>query len=292
MYEWERAMPQLEQDFARARLRAIWGRLLAFFGRRSAEMLALEAVRARVLIRGQRDLGVRPVPLAQIIGSEGRTRDFDRRFLPRSSRTKDRWKRVALAYYQRRELPAVELYRIGDAYFVRDGHHRVSAARQRGQIEIDARVIDLVTDVRLDPSFSARDLCRLEEQSDFLEWTNLAQVRCCITIEVSELGGYLDLIRDINQHRRRLSAAHGAAISRDEAAADWYDRVYLPVVRLAREYGVLCRSRATEADWFLRVARYAEAQQIELIGPALIAAAETYLTQVAARSASRRIWPR
>jgi hypothetical protein len=244
-------------------------------------------VRARVLVRGQRDLGVRSVPLRQIVGSEGRTTDFDRRFLPRSGRMRDRWKGVLMAQYEQRSLPPVELFRIGEAYFVRDGNHRVSTARQRGQAEIDAHVIELQTDVPLRAELTARDLCHIEEQSDFLEWTNLARIRCCITIEVSELGGYLDLISAINQHRRQLSNARGVEVDRDEAAADWYDQVYLPVIALVRASDRRLRHR-TEADAFLAILRQAERLQDEGVDAPLLLVAEQYL----AAAPRRRWWQR
>lgn len=94
----------------------------------------------------------------------------------------------------------------------------------------------------------------LEEQSDFLEWTNVAQVRCSITMEVSQLGGYLDLIGHINLHRSALTAERGEPVDREDATAHWYDTVYVPVVTLLRDRGALQRSRGkTEADIFLAV---------------------------------------
>jgi hypothetical protein len=98
------------------------------------------------------------------------------------------------------------VYKLGDIYFVRDGNHRVSVAREQGQAEIEAYVVELKTDVALRPEITTRDLVHVEEQNDFLEWTNLAQIRQSIPIEVSVLGGYLDLIVHINQHKSKLSA--------------------------------------------------------------------------------------
>lgn len=87
--------------------------------------------------------------LDHIIGSEGRACDFDRRFLPRTQHSKERWKSIVQAYRQGQALPPIDVYKLGDVYFVRDGNHRVSVARQQGQLEVDARVTELKTDVTL-----------------------------------------------------------------------------------------------------------------------------------------------
>jgi hypothetical protein len=83
------------------------------------------------------------VLLDQIVGSEGRYQEFDRAFFPRQSRTRNRWISLASASYEQSPLPPVELYQVGAAYFVRDGNHRISVARARGQEFIDAYVTEM-----------------------------------------------------------------------------------------------------------------------------------------------------
>jgi hypothetical protein len=113
---------------------AIRGLLLG----RPARLQDLTGVEGRVV--GQRTLGVQPAPLAQIRGSEGRTCDFDAAFRPLREHGRERWMSVARACLADTPLPAVELIRAGDIYYVRDGHHRISVARALGQREIDALV--------------------------------------------------------------------------------------------------------------------------------------------------------
>jgi hypothetical protein len=251
-----------ESRFHAARRRAFLAALLDTIRHRPSNLLALEEVRKRLNVRGQRALGHQIVPVAHIIGSEGRYSDFDRRFLPRSAALEDRWTNIDRAIARSVELPPVELYKLGDLYFVRDGNHRVSVARQLGQAYIDAYVTELLVDVPLAPDLSVRDLLLAEEYNDFLEWTNLHRLRPEQRIVFSELGGYLDLVQDINAHRYFLGQELGRAIGRDEAVAHWYDHVYQPIVQAIRAQGVLRQFPGrTEADlyrwimdhrWFVR----------------------------------------
>jgi hypothetical protein len=237
--------------FHEARRRALLSALRDLLRGQSNAMLSLDEVRARLNVRGQRYLGHQTVALDYIIGSEGRYDDFDRQFLPRSDLLKQRWSRIDRAMLQSVNLPPVELYKIGDIYFVRDGNHRVSVARQQGVAYIDASVVELVVDIPLGPELSVRDLLLKEEYSDFLEWTELHSLRPDERIEFSELGGYLDLVRHINAHRYYLGQQLQRDIGREEAVADWYDNVYMPIVRVIREQDLLKRFPGrTEADLY------------------------------------------
>jgi hypothetical protein len=143
------------------------------------------------------------------------------------------------------------LYKISDIYFVRDGNHRVSAARDQGQAYIDAFVTELLVDVPLEPDISVRDLILKEEYSDFLEWTDLHKLRPAERIEFTEPGGYLDLVRHINAHRYYMGNDGNQPIERDVAVADWYDTVYMPVVQAIRAQQALEHfSGRTEADLY------------------------------------------
>ena len=245
------AMRTSQQHFQEARRKALLAELLDSLRRQPTDMLSLEDVRARLNIRGQRSIGNQVVPLDHIIGSEGRYGDFDRRFLPRSDTLRHRWSSIDRAMLQSVELPPVDLWKIGDIYFVRDGNHRVSVARRQGQQYIDAYVTELLVDVPLSPDLSMRDLLLKEEYSDFLEWTNLHDLRPDERVEFSELGGYLDLVRHINAHRYYLGQEQGRDIGRDEAVGDWYDSVYMPIVEVIREQQLLkFFPERTEADLY------------------------------------------
>jgi hypothetical protein len=250
------------EDFNRARRKAFLAQLGALLSRSSNVLLSFEEVRSRLNIRGQRHLGNKAVRLDQIIGSEGRYADFDRQFAPRHDATRYRWMSVDRAHHQEVALPAVELYKLGDVYFVKDGHHRISVAHLQGQSYIDAIVTELQVDVPIAADLSVRDLLLKEEYSDFLAWTGLADLRPEQRIEFSEPGGYLALVQHINAHRYYLSQERGTDVPGAEAVASWYDNVYLPVVAVLREGEALAAFPGrTEADlyrwimdhrWYLR----------------------------------------
>src|SRR5690606_4806324 len=144
---------------------------------------------------------------------------FDRWFLPRSDNLKNRWSRVDQAMQDAIHLPPIDVYQLGGIYFVRDGNHRVSVARQLGASYIDAYVTELLVDIPLGPDLTVRDLLLKEEYSDFLEWTNLHDLRPDERIEFSELGGYLNLVRHINAHRYYMGIETDGPVDRDVAVA-------------------------------------------------------------------------
>ncbi|MBP8252621.1 MAG: DUF4032 domain-containing protein [Herpetosiphon sp.] len=243
---------QVDSDYEKARFSATLNNIVNLLRDEPRTLLPFEEVRSRINIRGQVDRGIQVVPLKAIIGSEGRYSDFDRQFLPRHQVTKERWKNIDRARYSDVALPPIELYKIDDVYFVRDGNHRVSVARQQGQADIEAHVIELVSDVDIDPDMTTDDLAKLEEQSDFLEWTHLAQLRPDQDIEISQPGGYLDMIRQINGHRYFKSLELGRELTKEEAVTSWYDTLYKPIVEAIQSTGVLAAfPNRTPADLYL-----------------------------------------
>jgi len=292
-------------NFQEARRKALLVALRDLLRGQPNEMLSLADVRARLNVRGQRYLGRHAVPIDHIIGSEGRYGDFNRYFLPRSDKLEERWSSIDQARQRSIELPPVDLYKIGDIYFVRDGNHRVSVGRQQGVAYIDADIVELVVDIPLGPDLSVRDLLLMEEYSDFLEWTDLHALRPDERIEFSELGGYLDLVRHINAHRYYLGQQLQRDIGREEAVADWYDSVYMPIVRVIRDQKILRQfSGRTEADlyrwimehrWYMRERSGADpgpeaaaAEYVVLFGRKSLAGA----VEGALRGALRKLLPR
>lgn len=130
-------------DYDRARLRAILRAFWRCLRGRCNELMAYSAARGRVRVTGQHELGLQTVDVHAIKGTMGRTADFDSEFAPRSGRAQARWVRVWKAFYRQQPLPPVELYKVGDDYFVKDGHHRISVARQQKQDFIEAIVIEV-----------------------------------------------------------------------------------------------------------------------------------------------------
>jgi hypothetical protein len=149
-------------------------------------------------------------------------------------------------------LPPVKLYKIGEAYFVLDGNHRVSVARERGVEFVDAEVTEAETRVPVTAELDAADLEIKEEYARFLERTRLDELRPDQRVEFTIAGGYDRLLEHIAVHRYFMGLEQERFISEDEAVCDWYDNLYLSLVRIIREKDVLADFPGrTEADLYL-----------------------------------------
>ncbi len=207
-------------------------------------------------MRGQRALGLQTVPLDKIVGSEGRFGEFDRSFYPQHQGIGDRWKRIGRARYRNENLPPVQLVKIGDIYFVRDGNHRLSVARSLGQEEIDAHVVEIETNVPLTADLDEAELEHKAAQSRFVERSGLLRVRpgVLVPLEASDPSTYDELMRHIEGHRYFLDKERGRDMSWDEAVASWYDNVYLPQVEAMRRLHVRAAFPSrTETNLFLSI---------------------------------------
>jgi hypothetical protein len=243
---------QARADFDTARRKAFWHEILALLSGRPNRMLSWDEVRDKLGVRGQVYRGVWAVPVDQIIGSVGRYRDFDRAFLPTQDRTASRWRSIARAHYDDVSLPPVKLYKIGDTYFVLDGNHRVSVARERGIEFVDAEVIEAHTTVPVTTDLDADDLEIKGEYARFLERTRLDELRPGQNVEFTIGGGYERLLEHIAVHRHFMGLEQQHFIPEDEAVCDWYDHLYLPLVHIIREKDVLADFPSrTEADLYL-----------------------------------------
>jgi hypothetical protein len=143
---------QVDKDFHRALLKASLRRWRDRLRRDCANdrLLSFEEAKGTLVRWSQAYRGMRTVEVEKITGSVGRCRDFDGSFLPLKRTMGERWGRIDCAYHRGEELPAVSLYKIGDAYFVRDGNHRVSVARYHGVVAIDAEVVEIRGQMRTD----------------------------------------------------------------------------------------------------------------------------------------------
>ena len=244
---------ETENDFNRARIKAFFAELQAKLTGRPNEPVSFEAVKQSLKTFGQSYRGIMTVPIEKIVGSATlRYNDFDRAFLPLQSRTKSRWRSIDRAYYEDKLLPPVQLYQVGDVYFVRDGHHRISVAHERGQTFIDAEVIEVQTRVPLSPELLATDLEIVGEYADFVERTQIDKLRPDQSIKFSEPGGYARLIEHIAVHRYFMGEEEQHKIPWKDAVTDWYDTLYVPVVQIVRDHNMLQDfPHRTEADLYL-----------------------------------------
>ncbi|MGA7731808.1 MAG: transcriptional regulator [Chloroflexia bacterium] len=230
---------QAAADFDRAHRRAFINDLVSGLARRPNWLLAFEEVQQAIPIKGQTYRGVHTVPVASIIGSVDRYHDFDRAFLPTQTRTRSRWESVDRANLTDVALPPVQLYKVGDVYFVKDGNHRVSVAREKDAEFIDADVIELTINVPLTPETDPRDLLKLGEYARFLECTQLDKLRSNVHIDFTSLGRYDNLLEHISAHRWYMGIEQNRPIEWEEAVLDWYDNIYKPLAEIIERTGIL-----------------------------------------------------
>lgn len=263
---------QVRHDFERARQHGFFADLRAIFAGRSRDLIPYHEVRQRVSPEGESYRGVQSVRLSQIVGSMDRFQDFNREFFPRQRFTAGRWQNVDRAYYQDIHLPPIQLYKVGDVYFVKDGNHRVSVARERGQEYIDAEVIEGHVRAPLYPTMSVDELLLQAEYAEFLRRTDLDRLHPDHDIRPSRLGRYDEIWGHIQVHRDWLAAIRHEPVSDRDAVADWYKHIYCPIVEVARKRGLTDRfPDQTEADiylWVMRHRRVIEEEQGADIGPA------------------------
>jgi nucleotide-binding universal stress UspA family protein len=246
-----------KRDFQRARKRAAMRSLLARLTGRSNDLLSFDEVRQKLkaTVSGKRQL--RDIPLDAIVGSVGRTSDFTRDFLPRTERDQERWARVKAAMNQLIGVPPIEVYQIGEAYFVLDGNPRVSVARESGHTHIQAYVTGVQSRVPLSLSTSPDDLIVKAEYAEFLERTCLDEARPGADLSMSVPGNYMLLEAQIESLRAILAQQRGQPVDVQEAAAQWYDTVYLPIVQIIRDQGILRDfPERTEADLYVWITQH------------------------------------
>jgi hypothetical protein len=243
---------EYDSDYSTARTKALFNSVLARLAGRPNRLLSFDQVKDKLHLRGSVYCGIQTVPVKSIIGSIDRYRDFDRAFLPAQSFTGERWKAINRAFYRDEALPPVKLYQVGEAYFVLDGHHRVSVAREHGGEFIDAEVIEVQSRVPLTPDVDARDLEILGEYDAFLRRTQLDKLRPEQNIRFTIAGGYERLLEHIAVHRYFMGMDEQREVDEAEAVMHWYDTVYLPIVEVIREQGILADFPGrTESDLYL-----------------------------------------
>jgi hypothetical protein len=203
--------------------------------------------------RGERRLGVQLIPLDQIVGSVDKVKDFDRRFRPTSDRSRQRWQALAEKSRLGEYLPPIDVYKLGNLYFVIDGHHRVSVARAQGATEIEANVTEIDTVVSTEGIGGRRDLEGKNWGLRFLKRVPLTGERRA-AINCTDPTDYPRLAEMIEAWACRLMHDEGEYFDQPTMARRWFDEEYTPVVEMIDEAGVRGRDE-TGADAYIRVAR-------------------------------------
>ncbi len=244
------------EDFRRARRQAAMEDIMSFLTGHSAGLMQFEEVKRKLKATSSVDKGYREIPLEAIVGSVGRYTDFTRSFLPRRESDEHRWASVKVAMAEKGFDP-IEVYQIGDVYFVKDGNHRVSIARQSDLGHIPAYVTEIKSKVPLTAAMQPDDLILQEEYAAFLERTELDTLRPAARLETTEPGRYGILEAQIRRHQHWLEQGVEGSVSLPEAAALWYDDVYRPVIEHIHQTGVLRDFPArSESDLYVWVSEH------------------------------------
>ena len=244
-----------QDDFLRARRRRAMNRLRRTFERPGDVdvILPFDEVVAALGRLGERDLGLQLVELDTILGTVDRPHGFDREFRPTSSRVRTRWERIAAARRRGEPMPPVDLYRVGEVHFVRDGHHRVSVARALGDREIDAYVVEVLTRVGAERTLRLSDLPLKSHERLFAERVPLPAADARARMRMTDPLRLGELAENVEAWGFRRSQDEARLLDRDETARRWYEEEFSPISDLLAEAG-LRRADETEADAYLRLA--------------------------------------
>lgn len=243
-----------QQDWARSRRRQFLAAVAAVLRREPTDIrhvLPFEEVVAALGLREQRSLGLQTIPLDRIVGSVGRTREFDRSFRPTSERVRPRWERIAAAHRRGEAMPPIDVYKVGDLYFVQDGNHRVSVARALGRSEIDAMVTEVVTEIGPEGGLSLRDLPLKGHERLFFERVPLPrELRRRIRLNRSR--DYAKLAEGVEAWGFRAMQECHCFMTREAVALAWFEEDYRPIVASLKEAGLI-EEGSSETEAYMAV---------------------------------------
>jgi nucleotide-binding universal stress UspA family protein len=244
-------------DFNQARRTADLREIYARITGKSTELLSYEAVRRSLRAIEESKQELREIPLDAIVGSVGRYSDFSRDFLPLSDSDKERWARVMAKTKGLAGLPPIEVYQISEVYFVLEGNHRVSVARQLDASHIEAYVTEVRTRVQITADTNPSDLILKAEYLDFLDRTKFDQLCPQTEMMLTNPGQYPILEEHISVHRYFMGIDEDRSIPYEEAVKHWYDSIYCPIVEIIRERGILRHFPGrTDADLYLWLSKH------------------------------------
>jgi len=250
---------QSKHDFQKARNRELWKKLLSVGRQKNLSLLNLEEVRQLIKPKQESYKGLQVVPIKKIVGSEGRYRDFSRAFLPKYDYIEHRWVPINTAHLKSEILPPIKLYKIGDAYFVRDGNHRVSVAASQGSPVIDAEVIELGAEVEITAEITIDDLKKkviAYEREQFFKEYQLDGIIDRDDLTFSATGRYGDIADHIKTHKYFLDLERDTETPLREAAKSWHETVFLPIIVTIQTENLLAlfpgRTRADLYVWIVR----------------------------------------
>ncbi len=240
------------QDFRDARRKAAFQSLFSFFSGKEQDLLKFDDIKKQLGVVNQSHQSLKYIDIDKIIGSVGRYKDFDRNFLPKNDSDMERWAGVRMAMTSMTGVPPIEVYQIGDVYFVLDGNHRVSAARALGNDRIEAYVTKFNSPINITANDKIDDLLLKVEYADFINQTKIKEYYPNLALIATVPGRYKYLLENIESHRKYLEKQRQKQYSDEEVIKSWVNSVYYPVIEKINLSGLLRDfPDRTETDLFL-----------------------------------------
>jgi len=261
--EYRRALEDFRQARAKARLQHLWASVTG----KADELLPYDEISKKMHASGLSSKGIKKIPVKAIVGSVNRYQDFDRNFLPLRDEDMHRWANVKAVMTSPGSagLPPIRVYKIGDIYFVLDGNHRVSIARQMGIETIEGYVTEINTRVPILPTDTPDDLILKAEYVEFLEDTQLDKIIPDVETKLTFPGQYDTLEEHIHVHRHYMGLENQREITWEEAVGHWFDQVYKPIVEIIRQQNILKEfPDKTDTDLYIWVLDHQTYMQEEL----------------------------
>jgi hypothetical protein len=242
--------------FAEARRRAKRQQMLAWLSGRDNRLMPFEVIRRNLRQQSPFYRGVRDVPLDKIVGSVGRYHDLTRHFLPLTDSMRERWVQID-TLVDRGGWPPVELYKVGDVYFVRDGNHRLSVARHLQMGSVEAHVWEFPEEIQIGPEDTLDEVLIRFRARDFMAQTQLARRFPDLQIQLTIPGGHSEMLAQIEELRHKLIIIDEQDVSFSEAVEAWVELLYLPTIQIIQDSTLLDNFPGrTEADLFVWLSAY------------------------------------
>jgi hypothetical protein len=244
----------VENDFLRIRRRQVLSRLAGRLRRGPDDVsliLPYDEVIAALGFRGEQFLGLRTIKLDAVVGTVDSRRDFDRRFRPTTDRVRERWERLALAQRRGESIPPIDVFQVGDLYFVKDGHHRVSIAMATRQRTIDAYVTRVLTEIPAEGIRGHSDLVMKSYQRIFQARVPLPAA-AYIKLTCIDPWSYAELGENVEAWGFRYMQAEREYFTREQIARRWFSEEFVPVVRMLHAADLI--GSGTDAEAYMRVA--------------------------------------
>ena len=251
---------QSQEDFAKARNKALFNELQHFLNPEETQLLSLDDVKKMLKPTGEVYRGMQTIPVELIVGSEGRYHDFDNHFFPKNLHLKQRWENIHRAHIEDIILPPINLYELGGLYFVRDGNHRVSVAKSQGITDLDAEVVSLQSEIKLKPGSSPKQMIRQVIQYEkrvFYGETHYGDITEDWNLDFTVTGQYDVIYHHLLIHKYYINQNKTEEISLPEAITSWYENVYQPVIHVIKQQKILRKFKGrTPADMYVWLIKY------------------------------------